>query len=157
VSKYAEVLRPFVALMEKELNANSHKGDREGWLKMTEEQALGEIEYHVSKLSKAMTDMNPEDVREYAADVANLCMMLLDIGGQLKAAQTPPQPIYDEAKERQLFEDSMIEASEEAGFGEPDLYRDSAGCYRQEYHQAAWGGWLACAQSRAKAGEVGHE
>lgn len=68
-----------------------------------------------------------------------------------------PQSIFDEAKERQLFEDSMIEASEEAGFGEPDLYRDSAGCYRQEYHQAAWGGWLDCAQSRAKAREVGHE
>lgn len=83
MSKYAEVLRPFVALMEKELRANSHKGDREGWLQMTEEQALGEIEYHVSKLSKAMTDMNPDGMREYAADVANLCMMLLDIGGQL--------------------------------------------------------------------------
>jgi len=86
VSKYAEVLRPFMALMEKELHANSHKGDREGWLQMTEEQALGEIEYHVSKLSKAMTDMNSDGVREYAADVANLCMMLLDIGGQLKTA-----------------------------------------------------------------------
>lgn len=77
--------------------------------------------------------------------------------GMLAASPTLPQPIYDEAKERQLFEDSMIEASEEAGFGEPDLYRDSSGCYRQTYHQAAWGGWLACAQSRAKAGEAGHE
>lgn len=57
-------------------------------------------------------------------------------------------PIFDELKERQLFEDSMIEASEEAGFGEPDLYRDSGGCYRQAYHQAAWGGWLASAKSR---------
>lgn len=88
MSKYAEVLRPFVALMEKELHANSHKGDREGWLQMTEEQALGEIEYHVSKLSKAMTDMNPDGIREYAADVANLCMMLLDIGGSLHLFQT---------------------------------------------------------------------
>lgn len=70
---------------------------------------------------------------------------------------SPPQPIYDEAKERQLFEDSMIEDSEEAGFGEPDLYRDSGGCYRQPYHQAAWGGWIRCAQSRAKAGEVDDE
>jgi len=76
---------------------------------------------------------------------------------EILESPTPTQPIYDEAKERQLFEDSMIEASEEAGFGEPDLYRDSAGCYRQEYHQAAWGGWLACAQFRVKAGEVDHE
>lgn len=93
MSKYDDVLRPFVALMEKELHANSHKGDREGWLQMTEEQALGDIEYHVSKLSKAMTDMNPDGMREYAADVANLCMMLLDIGGSLADAlpeSTPP-------------------------------------------------------------------
>lgn len=76
---------------------------------------------------------------------------------QASRATTPPQPIFDEANERQLFEDSMIADSEEAGFGEPDLYRDSGGCYRQPYHQAAWGGWIACAQYRAKAGEVGHE
>lgn len=79
--------------------------------------------------------------------------MLIDMGFRI----TKEKPIFDEEKERQLFEDSMIEASEEAGFGEPDLYRDSGGCYRQTYHQAAWGGWLACAQYRAKAGEVGHE
>ena len=75
----------------------------------------------------------------------------------LAAAPTPPQPIYDEVKERQLFEDTMLVDSEEAGFGEPDLYRDSGGLYRQPYHQAAWGGWIRCAQSRAKAVEVDHE
>lgn len=82
---------------------------------------------------------------------------LLEITWRASRDTTPAQPIFDVENERQLFEDSMIEASEEAGFGEPDLYRDSCGCYRQTYHQAAWGGWLACAQSRAKAGEVGHE
>lgn len=95
---------------------------------------------HQMKIARSMTMQQEQTVgAEYRAMV--------------KAAPTPPQPIFDETKERQLFEDSMIEASEEAGFGEPDLYRDSGGCYRQTYHQAAWGGWLACAQSRAKAGE----
>lgn len=78
---------------------------------------------------------------------------LLEITWKASRANTAPQPIFDEANERQLFEDSMITDSEEAGFGEPDLYRDSGGWYRQPYHQAAWGGWIACAQSRAKAGE----
>lgn len=155
MSKYAEVLRPFVALMEKELHANSHKGDREGWLQMTEEQALGEIEYHVSKLSKAMTDMNPDCIREYAADVANLCMMLLDIGSQLKAVPTPPQPIYDMATELSKF----IEfASDKAWFN--PILKDADDVkmqFQEEFTDAIWVGWLACAQSRAKAGEVGHE
>ena len=63
------------------------------------------------------------------------------------AAPAPQLPAYDEAKERQLFEDSMLLASEEAGYGEPDLYLLPDGSYRQEFHQAAWGGWKACAQS----------
>lgn len=152
MSKYAEVLRPFVALMEKELHANSHKGDREGWLQMTEDQALGEIEYHVSKLSSAMANMNPDGIREYAADVANLCMMLLDIGGSLKAAPTPPQPIYDEAKERDLFEDFILRR--DGGFRVSELggQRDYIPVIKRD-----WGVWKACAQSRAKSVEVGDE
>ena len=158
MSKYAEVLRPFVALMEKELHANSHKGDREGWLQMTEEQALGEIEYHVSKLSKAMTDMNPDGIREYAADVANLSMMLLDIGGQLKDAQTPPQPIYDEAAELEKFSthwklEGRIYRDKNTKQWLPT--RDSIeGFQMAERVHALWLGWESCAQSRAKAGEV---
>ena len=62
-------------------------------------------------------------------------------------------PSYDEDNERQIFEDSMIFASEEAGYGEPDLYRLSDGSYRQEFHEAAWGGWQACAKSRARSAE----
>lgn len=65
----------------------------------------------------------------------------------------PRKPIFDEEAERQLFEDAMLVDSEEAGFGEPDLYRDADGLYRQPHHQSAWGGWIRCAQSHAKAGE----
>lgn len=73
------------------------------------------------------------------------------------SAPTQPQPIYDEAKERELFEAEITADSQEAGFGEPDLHREVDGTYRQAHYQSAWGGWIRCAQSRAKAGEVGHE
>jgi len=49
MSKYDEVLRPFLAMMETELHANAAKGDRPGWLSMTAEQCLLEIYYHVRR------------------------------------------------------------------------------------------------------------
>ena len=53
----------------------------------------------------------------------------------LAAAPTPPQPIYDEAKELESCRSSW----EKTGVGV--VFADY------------WQGWLACAQSRAKAGE----
>ncbi|MBC3233965.1 hypothetical protein [Pseudomonas lurida] len=64
----------------------------------------------------------------------------------LASAPTPPQPIYDEDAERKLFEAVQ---DEEGG----NIERDSMGYYENPYVQSAWDGWLACAQSRAKAGE----
>jgi len=66
------------------------------------------------------------------------------VGGEfykavLDAATTPPQPIYDEAVETMLARfsfDALITAVSWSDFKF---------------------GWLACAQSRSKAGEVGHE
>ena len=46
--KYDNVLEPFMALMEKELHANSGKGDRPGWLSMPTSTATLEIYYHVA-------------------------------------------------------------------------------------------------------------
>lgn len=62
----------------------------------------------------------------------------------LSAAATPPQPIYDEAKERELFEATYDHPRE----------KDGEGNYVYGIDRAAWAGWLACARSRAKAGEV---
>lgn len=81
--KYDDTLLPFLALMRKELHANSHKGDREGWLGMTLEQALGEIRHHVEKLEVPVLNHDREAIREHAADVANCAMMLADIAGVL--------------------------------------------------------------------------
>lgn len=81
--KYGSVLRPFMAMMEAELHANSGKGDRPGWLAMSAEQCMLEIYYHAAKLQKAVKKNDMQGVREYTADVANMSMMLADICGWL--------------------------------------------------------------------------
>lgn len=80
---YAEVLAPFLNMMNAELHANSGKGDRPGWLAMDRKTALLEIFYHLAKLQKATKDDDLAGIREYAADVANMAMMLADICGVL--------------------------------------------------------------------------
>ena len=72
----------------------------------------------------------------------------------INAAPAPPQHIYDEAKERELFEEKFPVM--------PGILWDED---RKQYYghslywlqQAQLDVWLACAKSRAKAGEVGHE
>lgn len=81
--KYDHVLYPFARLMAKELHANAGKGDRPGWLTMTPAIGMLEIYYHAAKLQKAVKTGNAEGIREYAADVANMAMMLLDVCGGL--------------------------------------------------------------------------
>ncbi|WFS20584.1 hypothetical protein P9K38_09705 [Pseudomonas sp. 905_Psudmo1] len=81
--KYSNVLRPFFAMMEAELHANTGKGDRPGWLAMSPEQCLLEIYYHTAKLQKAVKNNDMKGVREYTADVANMSMMLADACGWL--------------------------------------------------------------------------
>lgn len=81
--KYYNVLLPFMQLMRKELFANANKGDREGWLKMTTNAALEEIEHHRRKLNNAVAYEWHDEVKEHAADVANCSLMLLDVMGLL--------------------------------------------------------------------------
>lgn len=81
--KYDDTLLPFMELMRRELHANSHKGDRHGWMQMDIAQAVGEIRHHVSKLDSATLRHDESQIVEYAADVANCCMMLLDTCGVL--------------------------------------------------------------------------
>lgn len=82
--KYDLTLFPFLKLMERELHANAYKGDRPAWLKLSAAECLLEIYYHVGKLHKAVHGgCKVEEVTEYAADVANLSMMLTDITGAL--------------------------------------------------------------------------
>ena len=90
--KYDDTLIPFLALMRAELHANSDKGDRPGWLKMSSETALLEIYWHTAKLSAAVKNNNGPAIIEHSADVANMAMMLLDVCGGLgfpAATSTP--------------------------------------------------------------------
>lgn len=69
------------------------------------------------------------------------------------AAATPPQPIYDEVKERELFCAFCVTvniSSEPMHVDLPFVFMDPITDY-------LWAGWKACAQSRAKSVEVGDE
>jgi len=90
VQKYDDTLLPFFELMRKELHANAGKGDRPGWLQMSADTCLLEIIYHFGKLQKAVKKGDCDGMNEYAADVANMCMMLLDICGALNLVEVVP-------------------------------------------------------------------
>lgn len=68
----------------------------------------------------------------------------------LAAAPTPPKPIYDEAKERELF---GFWSSTHEYLGGCTLHTGTDGIYADSDLQHAWESWKACAQSGAKAGE----
>lgn len=90
--KYDDTLLPFLALMRKELHANSGKGDRPGWLSMSADACMLEIIYHFGKLQTSVKRGDGDGMAEYGADVANLCMMLLDICGVINLVQHAEQP-----------------------------------------------------------------
>lgn len=90
--KYDDTLLPFLALMRKELHANSGKGDRPGWLSMSADACMLEIIYHFGKLQTSVKRGDGDGMAEYGADVANLCMMLLDICGVINLVQHDEQP-----------------------------------------------------------------
>ena len=87
----------------------------------------------------------------------------LQLHSALAAATTPPQPIYDEAKERELFEvyyRAEFEGNTGNELSDADIKSMRDGPWYGEsrhYLNGQWAGWKACAQSRAKAGEAGHE
>ncbi|MBI6601898.1 hypothetical protein [Pseudomonas sp. S4_EA_1b] len=76
------------------------------------------------------------------------CDSASDLRDYLSNFPTLPQPIYNEAKERELFEASL---------GSTLVSLNTKGDYLYVSSRDKWEGWKACAQSRAKAGEVGHE
>lgn len=92
LQKYDDVLIPFLSMMRAELHANAGKGDRPGWLRMDAKTALLEIYYHLGKLQKATKGGDPDGIREFSADVANMAMMLADICGVLSEQPSPAAP-----------------------------------------------------------------
>lgn len=128
MSKYDEVLKPFVSLMERELHANSGKGDRPGWLSMSAYDCMLEIYYHAAKLQKAIKDGNGDGIAEYSADVANMAMMVADICGAIHLAAESAQPLIQTlhangdriAMEATIAQQAQRIADLERGRGEPE-------------------------------------
>lgn len=99
------VLATFVLNMRRELAANSGKGDRPGWMSDTPRSLLAEIQHHYVKLHAVVVEwerwaqgyearqvpwariQTAHDlttlIAEFAADVANMSMMLADRCGAL--------------------------------------------------------------------------
>ena len=78
----------FVQAMADELRANAHKGDRAAWLQDDPWVLVSEVLYHAAKLSYALRqyrqgDGPAERVLEFAADTANMAMMVADSAGVL--------------------------------------------------------------------------
>ncbi|MEX2901359.1 hypothetical protein AB3967_08515 [Pseudomonas rhodesiae] len=97
-------------------------------------------------------EMNHAGDMSYSWDVAKIYRAML------AAAPTLPQPVYDEAKERELFETWALEQiGPYFNKHEDCLVRTDHGGYVYGQTVTSWLSWQACAQSRAKAGEVGHE
>jgi hypothetical protein len=103
----AGLLERFVSMMADELAANNSKGNRPGWLEMDRKAAVAEVHWHASKLAvsakSASLEMSvadpPErgtyierrraDTCEYAADVANCALILLDCMGLILPPSQP--------------------------------------------------------------------
>lgn len=92
MSKYDEVLNPFTVAMERELHANSRKGDRPAWLQVPAATLMLELLYHHSKLQVALDAGDGDRILEYSADIANISMMLADVCGALSLAPVPAEP-----------------------------------------------------------------
>lgn len=71
----------FAGLMRRELEANACKGDWTAW-KPSRYDALEELHRHVKKLDAALWNRETVRVLEHAADVANICMKIVEREGE---------------------------------------------------------------------------
>lgn len=91
-----DLVDAFHNAMLRELEANAHKGGRggdRGWKAQDYRILVGEVLYHAAKLSYAARqlaqgDGEPEQVLEFAADTANMALMVADSLGVLDPEST---------------------------------------------------------------------
>lgn len=124
--KYSNVLRPFISMMEAELHANTSKGDRPAWLKMSPEQCLLEIYYHTAKLQKAVKNNDMKGVREHTADVANMSMMLADTCGWLDVVSAELASVEQKPMAELISQHRIAITPEHEGQWHADLYDSEA-------------------------------
>lgn len=69
----------FAERMEKKLDINRHKGNREGWLSMSKAALLHRVREELLEVDKKLfSSHSAQDIADECADVANFCMMLAD-------------------------------------------------------------------------------
>lgn len=94
-------LLAFVALMEKTLRANDHKG---GWDDCSVRWLRGRLHQEVAELDSAIRGLSrgvrPQEVAREAADVANFCMMIADRCGGMDGQRLSIEPPRTDKDER---------------------------------------------------------
>lgn len=82
----------FADEIERKLSENRHKGDREGWARMTAVQLIQALEQEVFELRVELLPalgygepepVNPMRVRRECADVGAFAMMIADVVGRM--------------------------------------------------------------------------
>lgn len=67
----------FGEIMSREMEANSHKGEKSKWIEVNPKELLADALYHAAKLAAAIKDGDDDKVEEYAGDIANMAMMTM--------------------------------------------------------------------------------
>lgn len=66
----------FAAVMRRELWTNRTKGTKDTWREDRVRDLTSEVFWHAAKLAMAVKHQDPDLIREHAADVANMAMMV---------------------------------------------------------------------------------
>lgn len=69
----------FAERMQRELDNNAPKRGNWAEWKPTPQQAISELDHHVTKLKAAIFHQIPAQVDEHTADVANICMKIAEM------------------------------------------------------------------------------
>lgn len=78
----------FAHVMAWELRQNAHKGD---WKDISPGDLVEDLLYHVGKLAVAADELDREAMLEYAADCANIALMVVDVTGALAVEHISPE------------------------------------------------------------------
>jgi hypothetical protein len=76
---YRQLAKGVAKEMIIQLEANQHKGDRLNWVNLDSQELIKEVHYHTDKLQIAINNQDKVKIAEYAADVANLVGMIMDV------------------------------------------------------------------------------
>jgi hypothetical protein len=77
------VVDAFAALMRREMWANRRKGSRAEWRRARPWDMVGELLYHVAKVSASVKAGDIDNARQHVADIGNEAMILADCMGLL--------------------------------------------------------------------------